>query len=526
MPNYKPVVLVILDGWGEWEQAKGNPIANANLPTFRLLDHYYPKTLLQASGKAVGLPWQVMGNSEVGHQTIGSGQIIYQFLPMITALINSRVFFQNEALLKSINWVKEKKSQLHLLGLLSDGGVHSHLDHLLALLELAKEQNVEKVFTHAILDGRDTPPKSAETYLKKVQEEIKNYGIGQIATIIGRYFAMDRNQHWDRIEKAYLCLTQGSGQKATDPLSALAAQYQNNKIDEYLDPVNIVDAQNKPLGLIKDKDAIIFFNFRKDRARQITQVFIKPDIEPLTQWKHPQDLQFTSFAQYDDDLPTDIAFRAQEITVRVGEIISHAAKMQLRIAETEKFAHVTYFFNGGADEPYSGEERVLVPSKSVETYAQAPEMSTREMTEKILALLGTKPYDFILINFAAPDMVGHTGDFQAAIKAVEIVDECLQKIIDRVLEMKGCLVISADHGNVEEMINTHTGEIDTQHSTNPVPCWFVAPTNKKREPLLGKRSLTVNGMIVDLAPTILELMQITPPPEMIGRSLIPILQWV
>ena len=520
MKILKPLVLVVLDGWGEWSTKIGNPVAYANLPTIGKLNKYYPKLLLEASGIAVGLPWGVVGNSEVGHQTIGSGQIIYHYLPTITSAIRSDAFFRNQVLLNAIAWTKKYNSRLHFLGLVSDGGVHSHIDHLVGLLKLAKEQGVPKVFIHAVTDGRDTSPKSADKYLKIILEKTKQIGVGIIVSIAGRYYAMDRNKNWDRTEKAFLAYTKGVGIKEQNPQRAIENQYNRKITDEYIEPVVMVDNQNKPVGLVEDNDAIVCFNFRGDRSRQITKAFVMPNFDKFKKAKQPHNIKFVCFAQYEEGLPVDIVFPPHKITTRVAEILSKSNKKQLRIAETEKFAHVTYFFNGGIGDPFVGEDRIFVPSKNVRSYAEDPRMSAYEITKKLLKAIIEKDYDFVLVNYANSDMVGHTGDFKAGIKAVEVVDNCLQQLMATVLKKGGCLIITADHGNIEEMINLETGEIDTKHSINPVPCWLVAPDNQRAESIVDRTSFGTKGMIADIAPTILELLKIRIPKDMVGISLL------
>lgn len=516
----KPVVLVILDGWGHWDQEQGNAIAQANLPTIKKLDEFYPKILLQASGMSVGLPWGVFGNSEVGHQTIGSGQIIYQYNPIITTAIESGAFFQNNILLSCTDFTKENKSDLHLIGLVSDGGVHSHINHLLALLELAKEQKIKNVYIHAIVDGRDTPPKDAKKYIEKLQEKIQKLETGEIATLVGRYYTMDRNNNWDRVQKGFDAMMKGEGIKERDPLMAIDNQYQRDLTDEYLEPVVLVRENGKPVGTIKDGDAVICFNFRKDRARQLTEAFVSPKFEGFQRSFSPEKTKFAGFTEYDKKLPAEVVFPPQEITTRLGEILSLSDKKQFRIAETEKYAHVTYFFNGGVEKPYPGEERVVVLSKNVSNYAEIPEMSAPEVTEKLLEAISSKKFDFILVNYANPDMVGHTGDLSAGIKAVEYIDQCVNKIVTATIKEGGAMIITADHGNVEEMINLRTGEKDTEHSVNPVPCWFITAENHREKALKTNRTPNIEGMLVDLAPTILELLGLPEPEDMIGQSLL------
>jgi 2,3-bisphosphoglycerate-independent phosphoglycerate mutase len=519
MNKYRPVVLVILDGWGEWDTKVGNPLAYANLPTFKQLDAHYPKLLLEASGLAVGLPWGVFGNSEVGHQTIGSGQIIYHYLPTISAAIQSRSFFSNPALLSAVQWAKSNNSSLHLIGLYSDGGVHSHIDHLFALLELAKEQGLTKVYLHAVTDGRDTPTQAGVKMLQRTQEAIRQIGVGQIATIAGRYFTMDRNRNWDRLEKSFKAYVKGRGVFEKDPVEAVKKQYEQEIFDEYIEPIVMVGDDDKPIATINENDAIINFNFRADRARQISRVFALPGFDKFKEVRVPRNIKYVGFTQYEKEVPIEVAFPPQEITSRVADILSQRKKKQLRIAEMEKFAHVTYFFNGGLSEPFKGEERVFVPSKNAKSYADVPEMSAHQITEKLLGAIETDEYDFVLVNYANADMVGHTGVFKAGVKAVEVVDECLSQLINMVLSINGCLLITADHGNIEEMVNLQTGQIDTQHSVNPVPFWYVNARNKKQKPI-ASAPLEVSGMIADIAPTILELFNIGRPDDMIGDSLL------
>ncbi len=525
MAKKKPVVLVVLDGWGEWNNQQGNPIPISKLPTIDKLNRYYPKTLLQASGMSVGLPWGIYGNSEVGHQTMGTGQIIYQFLPVITAAIESGKFFENQVLLKAVEWTKKHNSNLHLMGMISNGAVHSHIDHLGALLEFASEQEMNNVFIHGITDGRDTAPKAAVEFIQKIQKKAEHLGVGKIASLIGRYFTMDRNTNWDRVEKGFKLMTEGEGAKETDPIVAIEKQYNENITDEYIKPIVITDSDGEPVGNIKENDAVIFFNFRKDRARQITQAFEEKDFNHFENAKKVNNLFFACFAEYEKDLCQNIAFPAQEITTRLGQIFEENGLSQLRIAETEKFAHVTYFFNGGTEKPYKGEDRIPVLSKSVSSYAEIPEMSAFEVTDKLVSAIKDKEkdYDFILVNYANPDMVGHTGDINAAVKALEATDKCLDLLITTVLEENGCLIITADHGNVEEMVNLRTGERDTEHSTNPVPCWYINATNHREQPLEEITLPPIEGMLVDLAPTILKLLDIQRDPEMTGQDLLDVL---
>ncbi len=522
MKRFKPIVLVILDGWGHQEEKEGNAILNANLPTFEKLDSYYPKVFLQASGLAVGLPWLQPGNSEVGHQVLGTGQIIYQNLPRIFTAIRNGSLFKNKTLLNVMRQAKLNQTNLHFFGLVSDGGVHSHTDHLIVLLEIAKDQGLssDKIFIHAITDGRDAPPKSAERYFSKVS----NLHFGRIASISGRYYAMDRNKNWDRTEKAFTAMVNGKGILETDPLEAIKKQYQRKITDEFIEPIVLTDDNQQPIGKIQENDTVVFFNFRKDRARQITESFVVPNFDKFKSATRPEKIRFVCMSQYKKGLDTEIILPPQKITLRISEILSKKGYRQLKMAETEKYAHVTYFFNGGIEKPFKGEDQVLIPSKNNPSYAEVPEMSAYEITTELLKRIDKNIYDFIVVNYANSDMVGHTGDLKAAIKAVETMGQCLNDLMKTVIKANGCLLITADHGNVEQMINLKNKEINTQHSNNPVPCWLVTPENyKKRNP----RKMTegkAQGLLVDIPPTILELFGIKKPPKMRGVSLLEMLQ--
>ncbi len=522
MSTMKPVVLVVLDGWGESLKKKGNPFQEIKLPTIQKLDNFYPKILLEASGLSVGVPWGEVGNSKVGHQALGSGQIKYQNLPRINLAIERGSFYQNEALIKTVQRTIEKKSKLHIMGLLSDGGVHSHINHFLATIELAKEQKAKEVYLHLITDGRDTAPKSSLKFLEILNKKIKKLKIGKIATIAGRYWTMDRNKNWDRIEKSYLAMTKGIGIKITDPKKGILAQHQKGTTDEFLEQMVMTTKNNNPIATIENEDSLIFINFRSDRAKQITASFTEDDFNnfsPSIQLKKPY---FTSMVEYDPNLHVNnIAFPTENITETLGKILSENNKKQLRIAETEKYAHVTYFFNNGREIPYPNEDRIVVPSKNVSSYDQLPEMSAKEITETLIEKINSEKYDFILVNYANADMVGHTGNKEAAIKALKCLDECLAEVIPSVLSRNGCLIITADHGNIEELINLKTGEKDTEHSTNPVPLWYVTANNHRQKN--NSNEVTSQGMLCDVAPTILEIMDLPKPPEMTCISLLPIL---
>ncbi|MBD3244442.1 MAG: 2,3-bisphosphoglycerate-independent phosphoglycerate mutase [Candidatus Moranbacteria bacterium] len=511
--SQKPVVLVVLDGWGNSSQPQGNAILNARIPTFLELDKFYPKTFLQASGISVGLPWMQYGNSEVGHQALGTGQVVFQDLPRISNSIKNGEFFKNPNVIESMKKVKKNKTKFHLMGLASNGGVHSHIDHLLAFLEMAKSNGISsQTFIHAFTDGRDTSPSKAPEFVKKIIDT----KTGQIATLGGRYYGMDRNKNWDRIKKSFDAMVLGEGIKEKNPIEAIKNQYDRNKTDEHLEPVVIVDSKGEAVGKIEQGDTLLFFNFRKDRAKQIAGVFCDPKFNEF-QPKAPQ-VEFISMVSYDDDFESKVAFPPQKISSRVSEIISSNGLKQLKIAETEKYAHVTYFFNGGEEKPYQNEDQILVPSKNAPSYADVPEMSAKEITRKLLPEIDKQIYDFILINYANPDMVGHTGEYNAGIKAVETVSEHLKELIIKVLENDGSLLITADHGNVEEMVNLKTGEKDTQHSNNPVPCWLVTPNNRRSNPIDNSGNIGIQGMLVDVAPTILSLLGISYP-GLVGMDL-------
>jgi 2,3-bisphosphoglycerate-independent phosphoglycerate mutase len=520
---YKPVVLVVLDGWGISNNSKGNVLKETHLPTIEKLDHFYPMTTLQASGISVGLFWGESGNSEVGHMAMGAGKIVYQNLPRITLSIQDKTFFENEALCKIMANVKEKGASLHLMGLTGQGSVHSYLEHLFAILEMAKEKGLTKVFIHAFTDGRDSPQTSGTKTMQDLQNHLKSIGVGKIASLGGRNWGMDRNNNWDRIEKAYRLFTEGKGIQATDPIKCLQDSYATEITDEYLEP-SVMMEDGKPVATIQNGDGVIFFNFREDRAREITQAFVLPEFEGFKREK--LDIEFVTMVEYEKGLPVEVAFPPIKLSGGLGEVLSSHKLNQLRIAETEKYAHVTYFFNGGKEEAWPGEDRVLVPSPSVSKFDEAPEMSASGVTEKIIEALETAKYDFILVNYANADMVGHTGNSDACVIAVQTIDKNLAKLIPAVLGKGGCLFITADHGNVEDIKNYRTGQVDTEHSSNPVPLWFLTPTNhreKTSEEVVRQQS-EVGGLLSDIAPTILELLNISKPEDMNGESLMPMIK--
>jgi 2,3-bisphosphoglycerate-independent phosphoglycerate mutase len=507
----KPTVLMILDGYGLNQQTKGNAVAEAKTPVMDKLMKECPFVEGYASGMAVGLPDGQMGNSEVGHLNMGAGRIVYQELTRITKEIQDGVFFENEALLHAVRNAKENGSALHMFGLLSDGGVHSHNTHLYGLLELAKREGLEKVYVHCFLDGRDTPPTSGKDYVQQLSDEMKKIGVGEIASVMGRYYAMDRDNRWDRVEKAYNAMVKGIGEKAASGVEAVAQSYEQGTNDEFVLPT-VVEKDGAPVATIQDKDSIIFFNFRPDRAREISRAFCCDDFSGFARDKK-LDLTYVCFTEYDETIPNkEIAFHKVSITNTFGEFLAANGKTQARIAETEKYAHVTFFFNGGVEEPNEGEERILVKSPKVATYDLKPEMSAYEVCDKLVEAIKSDKYDVIIINFANPDMVGHTGIENAAIQAVEAVDECVGKAVDAIKEVDGQMFICADHGNAEQLVDYNTGAPFTAHTTNPVPFILVNYDSAY--------TLRESGCLADIAPTLIEMMGLEQPKEMTGKSLL------
>ena len=501
----KPTILIIMDGFGFGEKNDGNAIFKANKPNLDRLFAENPLTQIGASGRDVGLPDGQMGNSEVGHTNMGAGRIVYQMLTRITKSINDGDFFENEALVNAIKNCKEHDSALHLMGLLAPGGVHSHTTHLYGLLEMAKRNGLEKVYIHCLLDGRDVPPSSAAEYMAELVEKTKEIGAGKIATVAGRYYTMDRDTNWDRVEKGYAAMVYGEGVECADPVKAIENSYAQGVTDEFVVPV-VVDKE----GTVKPNDSFIFFNFRPDRARQITRTFVDPDFKGFERRNGFFPLEFVCFAQYDETMPNvSVAFKPEELTNMLGKYMSSLGKTQLRIAETEKYAHVTFFFDGGDNEVYEGEDRILVDSPKVATYDLKPDMSAYEVMEKCVAAIESDKYDMITLNFANCDMVGHTGVFEAAVKAVEAVDDCVGKVTDAIAKKGGVSIITADHGNADKMI-AEDGTPFTAHTTNPVPFCVVGYPCKLRE----------GGCLADIAPTMLEIMGIEQPKEMLGKSII------
>lgn len=506
--------LIILDGWGISNCKKYNAIEQANIQNFRRLLEIYPNAALRANGLDVGLPEGQMGNSEVGHLNIGAGRIVYQDLTRITRDIQNGDFFKNEALVYALEKAKTEGKALHIMGLLSDGGVHSHITHLYALLEMAKRFNLPHVYIHVFLDGRDTPPANALVYIKELEEKISELNTGKIATVSGRYYAMDRDKRWERTEQAYNAIVLGEGAKADSAVKAVEASYILKETDEFVRPTVIIDSKGEPVGTVKEGDSIIFFNFRPDRARQLTKAFVDKDFEGFKRKKGYFRVYFVCMTRYDDEIrDVKVAYEPEIIKNTLGEIISRNKMKQLRIAETEKYAHVTYFFNGGEEKPFPGEDRILIPSPKVPTYDLKPEMSAYEVTETVIEKINNKEYDFIVLNYANPDMVGHTGNYEAAVKAVEFVDDCLNKVITAIDEQNGTAIIVSDHGNCEQMAYYETGEPYTAHSSNKVP--FILVSRKLKDCRLRE-----GGILADIAPTILDIFAIEKPEEMTGSSLI------
>ena len=505
----KPIALIIMDGFGYNHKDYGNAIRAAKTPNIDRLLANYPHTLIGASGMDVGLPEGQMGNSEVGHTNIGAGRIVYQELTRITKSIKDGEFFSNEAFTAAVENCKKNDSALHLFGLLSNGGVHSHNSHLYGLLELAKKAGLTKVYVHCFMDGRDVPPTSGVDFVAELEEKLKEIGVGKIATVMGRYYAMDRDNRWDRVEKAYAALVYGEGNEAADAVEAIQASYDNDKTDEFVIPT-VIKKDGQPVGTVKANDSVIFFNFRPDRAREITRTFVDPDFKGFERKNGFFPVNFVCMTQYDATMPNvEVAFKPEVLKNTLGEYVSDKGMTQLRIAETEKYAHVTFFFNGGVEKQYPGEDRILVKSPAVATYDLQPEMSAYEVTDKLVPAIKSGKYDMIILNYANCDMVGHTGVFEAAVKAVEAVDTCVGKVVDAIKEMGGVALITADHGNADKMV-AEDGSPFTAHTTNPVPFCVVNYDCELRE----------GGRLADIAPTMLQIMGLEQPEEMDGTSLI------
>ncbi len=509
--NKKPTVLMILDGYGLNEKTEGNAVKEGKTPVMDQLMAEYPFVRGNASGMAVGLPDGQMGNSEVGHLNMGAGRIVYQDLTKITKSIQDGDFFENPALLAACENVKKNHSALHMYGLVSDGGVHSHNTHIYGLLELAKRQGIEKVYVHCFLDGRDTPPASGKEYVEELTAKMQEIGVGEVATVMGRYYAMDRDNRWERVEKAYRAMVYGEGEQAASGPEGIQASYDKEITDEFVLPTVIIK-DGAPVATIQENDSIIFYNFRPDRAREITRTFCDDGFTGFDRGERIK-TTYVCFTEYDVTIENKlVAFVKEEITNTFGEFLAANGKKQARIAETEKYAHVTFFFNGGVEEPNKGEDRILVNSPKVATYDLKPEMSAYEVCGKLTGAIRSGDYDVIIINFANPDMVGHTGVEAAAIKAIEAVDECVGKAVEAVKEVNGQMFICADHGNAEQLIDEETGEPFTAHTTNPVPFILVNadPAYRLRE----------GGCLADIAPTLIELMGMEQPKEMTGKSLL------
>jgi len=506
----KPYALIIMDGYGVNERHEGNAIYTAKTPNMDRYMKECPNTIVHASGMDVGLPEGQMGNSEVGHTNIGAGRIVYQELTRITKAIEDGDFFENEALMAAVENCKKNDSSLHLMGLLSDGGVHSHINHLYGLLEMAKKNGLGKVYVHCFMDGRDVSPTSGADFVEALVEKMRNIGTGSIATIMGRYYAMDRDNRWERVSEAYNAMVKGEGKKETSAVNAIKKSYNDGITDEFVVPTVITDDSGSPLGKISKGDSVVFFNFRPDRAREITRTIVDTEFSGFE--REFFDTFFVCMTQYDASMPNvNVAFKPQSLTNTFGEYISQKGLRQLRIAETEKYAHVTFFFNGGVESVYDGEDRALINSPKVATYDLQPEMSACEVTDEAIKRIESGEYDVIVLNFANCDMVGHTGVFDAAVKAVETVDSCLGRTVDAILKMGGTALITADHGNADQMIDYTTNDVFTAHTTNVVPLVMVGgPENTK---------LKV-GRLADLAPTMLDLMGLIKPDEMTGESLL------
>jgi 2,3-bisphosphoglycerate-independent phosphoglycerate mutase len=509
--RYRPVSLIILDGWGENPRSEANAVTQANTPFLNGLFATCPHGTLLCSGEAVGLPEGQMGTSEVGHLNIGAGRTVYQSLVRVSKALREGEFKRNQVFIDLMQYTVQENRSLHLMGLVSPGGVHSHTEHLYGILQLAKEFGVKQVYIHAFLDGRDTPPSSAKEYLEDLEKVCSEKGIGRVATVSGRYYAMDRDKRWDRVEKAYAAMVYGEGEKADSSVQAVSNSYDQEVTDEFVIPT-VVTKNGEPVGMIQAGDPVIFFNFRPDRAREITRAFIDADFNQFNRKNGYLNPHFVCMTQYDETLKVPLIFPPEEKMKNIlSEVLGNNGLKQLRIAETEKYAHVTFFFNGGEETPFPLEDRILIPSPKVATYDLKPEMSAFEVTEAVLAEIGKEKYDVIIMNYANCDMVGHTGFFEAARKAVETVDQCLSKVIPAILEKGGAVIVTSDHGNAEQMVDYQTGDPFTAHTTFPVPV-IVAGV---KQPVKVK-----DGTLADLAPTLLEILEIKKPVEMTGQSLL------
>lgn len=506
----KPTALIILDGWGHRDPAADNAISNARTPFWDKLWQNQPKTLINTSGMFVGLPQGQMGNSEVGHMNLGAGRVVYQSLTRIDKDLEDGLFQKNEALCNAIDKAVANNKAVHIMGLLSPGGVHSHEDHMLAAAELAAARGAKEVYIHAFLDGRDMPPRSARPSLEKAAARMKSLGVGRVATIVGRYFAMDRDNRWDRVEAAYNAMTLGEAEfTCDDPVTALDQAYERGENDEFVKATHI-RAEGQPEGTINDGDSVLFMNFRADRAREMTRTFVEPEFDGFDRRKHPELADFVMLTEYAADIKTSCAYPPEQLANGLGEYTASQGKTQLRIAETEKYAHVTFFFNGGLETPFEGEDRILVPSPKVATYDLQPEMSAPEVTDKLVEAIKSGKYDLIVCNYANGDMVGHTGKMDAAVKAAECLDQCVQRVVEALDEVGGEALITADHGNCEQMTDPKSGQVHTSHTIGPVPLVYTGHRNV---------NLKDDGSLCDIAPTLLTLMGLQQPQEMSGHSL-------
>ena len=509
MNRPKPVVLIILDGWGYRAERENNAIALAQTPNYNQFLKEYPRTLVYTSGERVGLPDGLMGNSEVGHLNIGAGRVVYQEITRIDAAIQRGDFFKNPALLELMEQGRE--TRLHFMGLLSDGGVHSHLRHLYALLKMARENHVQEVFIHVFTDGRDTAPTNGAEYIAALQKQMREFGVGEIASVSGRYYAMDRDNRWQRTQKAYDAIVNGDGIKAEDPIAAVKQSYNQGVTDEFVVPVVITDAQGQPTATIRSNDAVMYFNFRADRARQLTRALTQADLDGFPRRGFPEKLHYLSMTRYDKTFTTPYVFPPQSLNHILASVMEELNLKNLRVAETEKYAHVTYFFNGGVEKAYPGEDRILVPSPKVATYDLQPEMSARGVMETVVKAVNEGSRDVIIVNFANADMVGHSGKLEATVKAVETVDACLGEIYKAVRAKGGAMLVTADHGNAELMVDPKTGGPHTAHTTNPVPLILIAEKLPQR--------LREDGALADISPTMLGILGVPQPKEMSGHDL-------
>jgi 2,3-bisphosphoglycerate-independent phosphoglycerate mutase len=524
----RPLVVTILDGWGISFIEQGNAILAADTPYMDMFPRHYPSATLSAAGIEVGLPWGEKGNSETGHSNIGAGRVQYQSLPRIDQAIRDGSLYENPVLLETMNHAQRNRSDLHLIGLVSSGGVHSHINHVFALLQMAKQVGLGRdVYVHMFADGRDTPPQSAKTYLHQLEEKMGSLGVGRIASVTGRFYAMDRNQNWDRTEMTFRMLTgQERAATASTPEQAIEQAYGQGLVDEAIPPT-VITRGGAPIATIKEKDAVLFFNFRPDRARQLTRAFVLPDFNGFERPYWP-DLMFATLEQYDADLPAQAAFIEEPARNPLAKVLSQAGLRQLHIAETEKYAHVTYYLNGGHEQPFPGEEHIMIKSSSVKDFANEPHMEAEGLTDRLIEELGKNVYDVVFVNYANVDMVGHTGNYEAAVEACTFVDMCVGRLYEYVKSIGGSMMITADHGNAEEMTNPQTGEKETDHTSNPVPFYYINERLRRVSPrgddaLISLYSSPI-GMLADIAPTILDVFGLEKPTDWTGISLLNSLQ--